>query len=74
MVSVGGTLKSLSGDDVRAEVVILGWPAEDWLKDFALDRADLDPFWDIFRPIAEHVGLRYDWKRRGDKVTTTVSR
>jgi hypothetical protein len=74
MVSVGGTLQSLSGDDSQAQAVILGWPSEDDLTFFTLDYADIDPFWNIFQPIAESLGVHYAWKRQGDKVTMIFSR
>lgn len=74
MVSVGGTLQSLSGDDSQAEVVILGWPSEDDHTFFALDQTDTDPIWNIFQPIAEYLGLHYAWKRQGDEVTMTFWR
>ena len=35
MVSVGGSLQSLSGDD-RAEVLIAGWPASEVLSELVL--------------------------------------
>lgn len=74
IVSVGGTLQSLSGDDSQAQAVILGWPSEDWRTSFALDQADIDPIWNIFRPIAESMDLQYEWTRQGNEVTMTFSR
>jgi hypothetical protein len=74
MVSVGGTLQSLSGDDSQAQAVIRGWPSADWRTYFALDQADIDPIWNMFRPIAESLGLRYEWTRQGDEVTMAFSR
>jgi hypothetical protein len=74
MVSVGGTLRSLSGDDFEAEAVILGWPSDEDCTFFALDYADIDPFWNIFQPIAESLGVHYAWKRQGDEVTLIFSR
>lgn len=74
MVSVGGTLQSLSGDDSQAQAVVLGWPSADWRTFFTLDQADIDPIWNMFRPIAESLGLQYEWTRQGDEVTMTFSR
>ena len=74
MVSVGGTLQSLSGDNSRAQAVIRGWPSADWRTYFALDQADIDPMWNMFRPIAESLGFQYEWTRQGDEVTMTFSR
>ncbi len=73
MVSLGGELQSLSGDDSKAEAVIRGWPPEDWRTFFALDLADVDSLWSAFEPVAEHLGLRYSWKRQGDEVTMIFS-
>jgi hypothetical protein len=74
MVSMGGTLQSLSGGDSQAEVVIVGWPSEDLRTLLELDRADADPVWNIFQPIAEYLGLKFAWKRQEDEVTLSFSR
>ena len=39
-VSVGGILRSLSGDEARAEVVIEGWPDEEISGTLGLERTD----------------------------------
>jgi len=74
MVSVGGTLESLSGDETQAQAVILGWPSADSLRYFSLDQSDTDSLWNIFQPIAESLDLDYGWNRQGDEVTMTFSR
>jgi hypothetical protein len=74
MVSVGGTLQSLSGDDSQAQAVIRDWPSADWRTYFALDQVDIDPIWNMFRSIAESLGFQYEWTRQGDEVTMTFSR
>ena len=74
IVSMGGTVQSLSGDDSQAEVVILNWPAEDSRTDYKLDQADIDPFWNIWQPVAEYLGHDFAWERQGDEVTLTFSR
>ena len=48
MVSVGGSVQSLSGDDSQAQAVIQGWPAEDWRTFFTLEQTEIDPVWNIF--------------------------
>ena len=74
MVSVGGALQSLSGDDSQAQAVIQGWPSADWLAFFALDQTNIAPFWNVFKIIAESLGLQCEWTRQGDEVTLTFSR
>ena len=60
-VSVGGTLRSLSGDEERAEVIIGGWPDEDLLGTLGLRREEGEAMWDSFDPIMERIGIRYSW-------------
>jgi hypothetical protein len=73
MVSVGGTLESLSGDEARAEAIIVGWPSPDLLQGFGGSRDDVDRMYAVFQPIANFLGLRYEWRRRGDRVTLILS-
>lgn len=61
-VSVGGILRSLSGDEARAEVLIGGWPDEEILGVLGLGRGDGEAMWDSFEPIMEHLGIRYNWR------------
>jgi hypothetical protein len=60
-VSVGGTLRSLSGGEERAEVIIEGWPDEELLGTLGLGREEGEAMWDSFDPIMEHIGIRYYW-------------
>ena len=73
-VSVGARLDSFSGDDERAEALIAGWPEEEQLSELGLTRADSEPFWNIYEPIMEHLGIRYGWRREGDAVRMTFER
>jgi hypothetical protein len=73
MVSVGGTLESLSGDEERAEAVISGWPSPDMLEAFGVARDDTDRLFRVFGPIAGVLGLGYEWRRQGDRVTMSLS-
>ena len=66
-------MESLSGDEARAEAVIAGWPSLDLLRAFGIDRDDADRTYAIFGPIADVLGLRYEWRREGDKVTLILS-
>ena len=65
-VSVGGTLRSLSGDEERAEVIIDGWPDEEISGTLGLSRSDGEAMWDSFEPIMEHLGIRYSWQHEED--------
>ena len=65
-VSVGGTLRSLSGSDEHAEVIIEGWPDEEISSVLGLERGEGEVMWDSFEPIMEHLGIRYSWGHEGD--------
>ena len=65
-VSVGGTLRSLSGGEEHAEVIIEGWPDEEISGVLGLERNDGEVMWDSFKPIMEHLGIRYSWGHEGD--------
>jgi hypothetical protein len=73
MVSVGGTLESLSGDEARAEAIIADWPSPDLLQAFGVSLADVDRMYAVFQPIADLLELRYEWRRQGDRVTLSLS-
>jgi hypothetical protein len=73
MVSVGGTLESLSGDEARAEAIIADWPSPDLLQAFGGSQGDVDRMYAVFEPIAELLGLTYEWRRQGDRVTLILS-
>ncbi len=71
-LSVGATLRSLSSEDGRAEVLVEGWPDEELMSFLPLDRDDCDQIWDTYRPIMEDLGLGYAWQRQDDVVRITV--
>jgi hypothetical protein len=71
-LSVGNTLRSLSSEEGRAEVLVEGWPDEELMSLFPLDRDDCDQIWDTYRPIMEHLGLGYAWQRQDDVVRVTI--
>lgn len=74
VVSGGARLRSLSGDDTQAEAVVTGWPTEELRSALGVTLDDLDPFWNIYQPIAAHLGLRYSWERHGDALTLRFTR
>ena len=71
-LSVGNTLRSLSSEDGRAELLVEGWPDEELLRLLQLDRDDCDQIWNTYKPIMEHLGLGYAWQREDDVVRITV--
>ena len=73
-VSVGCTLRSLSGDDTRAEVLLAGWPDEELTSFLQLTRSDGDHIWNTYKPIMEYLDLSYAWQRQGDVVRITLER
>ena len=73
-VSLGATLRSLSGDDKSAEVLVAGWPDEAFLDLLGLSREDAQRQHGAFGPIMEHLGIRYGWRREGDAVKLTFER
>jgi hypothetical protein len=67
-VSLGATLRSLSGDERGAEVLLSGWPDDEFLDMLQLSREEGEKQYDAFGPITEHLGIRYEWRREGDAV------
>ena len=65
-VSVGGVLRSLSGDGEHAEVIVEGWPDEEISGVLGLKGSDGEVMWDSFEPIMEHLGIRYSWGHEED--------
>ena len=73
-LSVGTTLRSLSSEDGRAELLVEGWPDEDLMSLLPLDRDECDQIWNTYKPIMEHLGLGYAWQRQDDVVRITIER
>jgi hypothetical protein len=71
-LSVGASIRSLSSEDGRAELLIEDWPDEELMGFLPLDRDECDQIWDTYRPIMEHLVLRYSWQRRDDGVRITI--
>lgn len=71
-LSVGNTLRSLSSEDGRAELLVEGWPDEELLSLLPLDRDDCDQIWNTYKPIMEHLSFGYAWQRQDDVVRITV--
>ena len=75
-VSVGGTLRSFSGDEERAEMIIEGWPDEEISGVLGLEGSDGEVMWDSFEPIMEHLGILYSWahEQENGRVRLTFER
>ena len=71
-VSVGGTLRSFSGAEERAEVIIEGWPDEEILEVLGLERGDGEAMWDSFEPIMTHLDIRYSWGHEEDGAVRII--
>ena len=71
-VSVGGTLRSFSGDEERAEVIIEGWTDEEILEVLGLERGDGEAMWDSFEPIMTHLDIRYSWGHEEDGAVRII--
>ena len=74
VVSLGGTLVAMAGDDEMALATFSHVPSSDALKLFGLSRNDADAIWDIFKPAAASLNLWYAWSRQQDEVTFRLSR
>ena len=72
--SAGMRVLSVTGDETRGEAVTGDWPDAGDLAFFGLSQADADEFWDIFAPIAQSLGIRYEWRREGDQLHFSFAR
>jgi hypothetical protein len=72
-VSVGGTLRSLSGEADRAEMVIEGWPDEEISGVLGLRHDEGEVMWDSFEPIMEHLGISYSWGHEQENGTVRLT-
>lgn len=69
VVSLGGQLRSLSGDERQAEATVTGWPDAELVAMFDLSREEADALHQAFEPIGERLGLHFTWRRAGDTIT-----
>jgi hypothetical protein len=76
--AIGCSLHGLRGDANQAEAMLRSWPPDaDWttagfLSLWKLNQEEVDLIWEMYRPIAERLGLDYQWQRDGDQVTLTL--
>ena len=73
-VSTGGTVQAFIGDETRAEAIVANWPPAELMQPFGLTLEDIDPFHEIFNPIAAYLNLRYAWHRQDNQITMTFTR
>ena len=72
LVTCRAGVRSLAGDEGRAEAVVTGWPLEEELAYFGLSREEADAVHQLMIPIAEYLGLRFAFRRDGDDVVMTL--
>ena len=73
-VSSGGTVQAFEGDENHAEATVADWPPAELVQALGLTLEDIDHFYEIFKPIAAYLNLRYNWHRQGDRITMTFTR
>ncbi len=72
VASAGATIRSITGNADWAECVVGDWPpsgklaSERFHRYFGLTYQDVDPFWEVFRPIADYLGFKYEWCRESE--------
>ena len=74
IVSLGGKLVGMTGDDELVLATFAHVPSFDTLKFFGLTRDEADTIWDIYKPIATSLKLWYTWSSEQDEVTFRLSR
>jgi len=74
IVSLGGTLVGMDGNDALAFATFAHVPSYDLLKSFDLSRDEADTIWDIFKPIMASLNLEYEWSREQEEVTFKLRR
>jgi hypothetical protein len=70
VATTGGRLLSVTGDEDQAEVVAI-WPAEEtWLSEAHVQRKDIQPVLEIFGPIADRLGIKFEGHMEDEGRTT----
>jgi hypothetical protein len=72
LVSTGGVLQSLVGDERRAEARVSGLPDPVKLDIFEVGAEDTLQFCDVFAPMATYVSCRFAWRVEGDEIVSSV--
>ncbi len=71
LVLLGSETRRLSGNEQRAEPAADGCSGDENLTFFGVSQNEADAMFAVFGPIAEDLGLRYEWWREGDTVRMT---
>ena len=74
LAAIGADLHSLSGDDEQAEATFGGWLPIEGLDLFGLTQPEADSFVDLFGPMVEHLGLRYERLEEGEYLKIRITR
>jgi hypothetical protein len=74
MVSLGAPLHALAGDAGRAEAVIGPWPPKELAGFAGLSQAECDAIYGLFGLLAARLGLRFVWRRAGERVVLEFAR
>lgn len=69
VVSLGGTLHNLTGDEQQAEVTLTDAVDAAYLEAFGLTRAEADALYTVFEPIADALSYALQWERTGETIT-----
>ena len=69
----GGRVDEVRGDE-RHALVRGEWASDQDLGEFGVSRDELDTCTEIFRPIAEHLGLNLSWSRDSAGLRIELSR
>jgi len=74
VLSSGGAVAALRGDERRAEVMVTGWPDPEAVEAAGLNPGEGDIALDVYGPIAEYLGLRSTWYRQNETLVLIFER
>ncbi len=74
VVSRGGTLHELTGDEQQAEVTVTDAVDAEYLEAFGLKRVEADALYTVYEPIADELGYALRWERTGETITLVFRR
>lgn len=72
VVSLGGKVESVNLDPLRTEAVVTGVPGEPLAESLGSELEALDLHWDRYGQVAAHLGLRFEYERRGDAIHLVI--
>ncbi len=74
MMSVGGKVEEMKGDEHESQLVVTGWPPKDSIEAFSGNLADADQFMQLVGDIAEKQGCSFGSIWQGDQVLMKFTR